>query len=422
MSRILLSALSCVLSGAMAQADTVHELKIGTFADGILTATGAKRLVEKMNGVLANSGQQACSGVSFKIVKGPEKYGANIPKSVAEGNFNQFRNSGYSINVVSQILQCGDYVVTQGQSFGGCTSMRSFPITVVPGDSGRRYLLWLHEIGHSQGLPDRCDDRPNGCRSNIGWVMAGVLDARNLKLSAEECRMLDGDQNFPILIQAENVGESTVDELLAQDWNHAMPVPMLLALDDTETARLREILSGEDRSLWANAVLALGLSGTAEDSALLLNVLNAPILAGAEAQEESEIDFGVIDAKLNVPIALGYLANRTLDGSVVGDLGSLADPTGNMQWFQGFSDAEAEQEYSAALSRNVAVGLALSDMTATNSSNIQSRDLFESNFRGANRNSLLEMDESFVEELDNLSQEVSEQGLANVLQTDNLLE
>ena len=422
MHRTFQTALLCAILGTAGQADTVHELKIGTFADGILTATGAKRIVDKMNGIVLNSGRPECAGVSFKIVKGPEKYGATIPKSVGNGNFSQFRNSGYSINVVSQILECGGHVVASGQSFAGCTNLGSFPVTVVPGDSGLRHVLWLHELGHSQGLNDRCDDRPNGCRSNIGWVMAGVLDTRNVKLGSDECRMLDGEQNFPILVQAEDHGEDTVDALLAQNWHHAMPVLTLLALDDTETARLREILAGEDRTLWANAVLALGLSGNAEDRDLLLAVLNAPIAATGEQAEEGEVDFAVIDAKLNVPIALGYIANRTLSGDVVMALGQLADPSGNMQWFQGFSDPEAEQEYSVALSRNVAVGLALSDMTATNASNIQSRDLFETNFRGANRNSLLNMDEGFVDRLDALSQEVSEQGLAEVLLENNRLE
>jgi hypothetical protein len=400
-------------------AETQHELKIGTFADNILSASSAQRAVDKMNSLVANSGHAECSGVTFKIVLGPQKYGPTIPKSVGGGNFNLFRNSGFSINVVSQVQECGNFVVTRGQSFAGCTSTGSFPVTLIPSNSELRPFLWLHELGHSQGLHDRCDDREDGCRSNIGWVMAGVLDKRNTKLGSDECRRLDGEQNFPILIEGDASIENSVEEILRQDWNHAMPLLAILALGESDKSRLREALSGGDTSLWANAVLALGLVGTEDDAfGVLKVVLEAPILSAGPEAEAGEIDFGVIDAKLNVPIALGYIANRTQSPDVIGQLGSLADPVSNVSLFDGFTDIEATSEYSAALARNVAVGLALSDMTATNPSNLQSRDLFESNFRGANRSVDLNMNEDFVEKLDALSREVSERGLNDVLLED----
>ncbi len=412
--------LACLCAAGMiagsSAAETVHELKIGTFADGILSSTAAKSTVDAMNGLVANSGHAECAGVGFKIVLGPQKYGPNIPKSVGNGNFQQFRGSGFSINLVSQVQECGGFVVARGQSFAGCTDKGSFPVTVIA--SSRRDMrpfLWLHELGHSQGLADRCDDREDGCRSNIGWVMAGVLDKRNVKIGSDECRALDGEQNFPILIEADNALENSVDDILEQDWNHAMPVLSILDLTDADKERLRAALMSDDTSLWANAVLALGLVGTEDDVETITGILDAPILSTDPEAEAGEVDFGVIDAKLNVPIALGYIANRTQSGAVIGRLEELVAPTRNASLFEGFADPDATAEYSAALARNVAVGLALSGITEGSSANLQTRAIFDSNFRGSNRESSLNMDEAFVEQLDGLSVEVSRRGLAEVL-------
>ncbi len=406
------------LLAAPCLADTQHELKIGAFADGIISLSAVKANVDAMNRLVADSGHQECSGVTFKLVLGPQKYGPNIPKFVGNGNFNQFRNSGFSVNVVSQVQECGGFVVARGQSFAGCTNIGSFPVAVIPSNQQMRPLLWLHELGHSQGLSDRCDDRPNGCRSNIGWVMAGVLDRRNVKIGSDECRRLDGEQNFPILVQTDTTIENSVDDILAQDWNHAMPVLNILALDEEDKARLRDVLKGTDTTLWANAVLALGLVGNEEDGAAILSVLDSPILSVDPAAEQGEVDFAVIDAKLNVPIALGYLANRTQSAEAINELAQLVAPVRNTPLFDGFVDQDAANEYAAALARNVAVGLALSDMTATDAANLRSRDVFDSNFRGANRSSSLNMDEAFIGKLDGLSDEVSRRGLTDVLLED----
>ena len=139
--------------------------------------------------------------------------------------------------------------------------------------------------------------------------MAGSLDLRNRRLSADECAAFYGPQQFPIILASNGPADSTdetVEDLLQRDWHHAMPVTEIVSLNNEQVVELRDYVTDAEYPGIANAVLALGLSGEEEDAELIFQTLMYDITSSS-----GDIDFDVIDAKLNVPIALGYLANTT---------------------------------------------------------------------------------------------------------------
>lgn len=338
-------------SASVNQNGRVHRLKIGAFSSATVSSGEAQSIVSTMNSIVRSNGG-TCNKVSFEIVRGPEKFASSLPNFVGDGNWRQFRDSPYSINIVSQILECGPHVVLRGQSFGGCTTVGSFPVTVIPSETSKRPSLWLHELGHSQKLHDRCRD--GTC---IGYVMAGVLDNKNQRMSEDECKAMFAPQRFRIRINEVSASNEMVNisDLLEMDWNHAMPVEQLMSLDEGEIAQVRRYVQSNNSAGLANAVLGLGLVGTSDDAATIFGVLQRAVEAPS-----GKADFGVVDAKLNVPVALGYLANQTGNDDIVSMLEQLRNPIQNGRYFQNLGDVEASFEYGRALARNVAVGSALS--------------------------------------------------------------
>ena len=69
----------------------VHDLKVGVFADGILSSAETRSVTRDMNSMFSeNSG--LCRSVSFRITRGPEKFSEDIPRFVGNGNFRSFEN------------------------------------------------------------------------------------------------------------------------------------------------------------------------------------------------------------------------------------------------------------------------------------------------------------------------------------------
>lgn len=377
----------------------VHTLKIGTFAPGVLSQAEAQAAIAAMNAAMqGNSG--LCPRVRFTLTRGPESSAGALPGFVGGGNWSAFARSPYSINVVSQILECGPHVVVGGQSFGGCTTVGSVPVTVVPSTLQTRPVLWLHELGHSQGLGDRCRDE-----SCAGNVMAGILNASNTRLSGGECQAMFAPQHFRIRITDELHGDPvrTVRQLLELRWNHDMPVEALTALTPAQVDTVRDILRRRPAQGFANAVLALGLTGAAADAPLIRSVLEASAL------RDGSIAFDVVDAKLNVPVALGYLANRTGDSGTIDRLAELRDPRQNTRFFTDLGEDGMTLEYGRALARNVAVGAALSQ-------GAEGRALLAAlTEESRSRQIALGVDDGYLSRLAELSRREAAKGIAEIL-------
>ena len=281
---------------------------------GAISEARVNEILSKMETILLEpGGNPQCADVTFRQTQPPEEYAAGLPNSVVNGSMEELRNSGYSVNIVVQIQYCSGFVAAQGQSFSGCTRRGSRPITLKRTGASKEAYLWLHEIGHSQGLIDRP-------QTEEGWVMRGLLYESNNKVSSEECDAFLGEQNFPIL-EVANDGLA-FEELLKSQWSHEFPYEQIQALNEDEVQRVRDAIVNKDYAAWPNAVLILGLRGNTSDLELFEFVIN----------ERSE-DYDVIDAKVNVPIALGYMAVQNASTEILDLINRFENPRQNVELF-----------------------------------------------------------------------------------------
>ena len=392
-----------------AQNVVTHDLKVGTHSRLALSKNDVASVVGDLNDIMTTAAGE-CLKVGFKLTRGPDVLPASMPRYVGDGNFEKFKASPYSINIVSQILECGGFTNPRGQSFAGCTAVGSFPVTAIASVAQLRSNLWAHELGHSQGLLDRCDDRQNRCKDNIGWVMAGVLDQTNTRISDDECLAFQGKQNFPILIGTETKSEDerSVVSLLESSWNHAMPVTQILEIGSAGRSDVVAYIESKEPFGLANAVLALGLIGTPGDVETLLSVMTYE-----DVNASGSLDFGVVDAKLNVPVALGYLANLNGSPDITRIVGQFISPKTNLRYFPYIDDIETLEEYAKALARNAGVAAAIAG-DEVGAKILSDQELSQS--RGAFD---LGVDEGYSERIGRFSEEVQSKGLISILEDSN---
>lgn len=332
-------------------AQTTHELIVGRAFDNTIRDSDVQSIVTKANKILAGVPHASCRTTKLLKTVGAQTFSDDLPRAItSRQDFNKIRDSGYSVNVVSQILWCGGHVVKQGQSFGGCTTIGNEPVIVTRRSRSIEATIWLHEIGHAQGLSDRCEDRKStGCRKDVGWVMAGFAHRSNSKISEAECSAYAKEQTFPIIVEDglfEDEG-MTID-LLSGEWLHGVPLDAILSATPDQIEQARDIVRSLEGGALPNAILALGLVGEEADAVLFNEVMLLP--AGNQK---------LIDAKLNVPIALGYLFNRFETRSIFGTLTEFRKPFDNFDYLEGIDDFDVRVEYARAISRNALVGISM---------------------------------------------------------------
>ena len=298
--------------------------------------------------------------------------------------------------IVVQIQYCSGFVAAQGQSFSGCTRRGSRPITLKRTGASKEAYLWLHEIGHSQGLIDRP-------QTEEGSVMRGLLYESNNKVSSEECDAFLGEQNFPIL-EVANDGLA-FEELLKSQWSHEFPYEQIQALNEDEVQRVRDAIVNKDYAAWPNAVLILGLRGNTSDLELFEFVIN----------ERSE-DYDVIDAKVNVPIALGYMAVQNASTEILDLINRFENPRQNVELFGDLPSIELEEEYAKATARNAAFGFALARANESPAMKVRSGAFLsmQADQLAAGTYSL-DVGSAFFEDLNALSARAEAGGLESIL-------
>ncbi|WP_146346369.1 hypothetical protein [Falsiphaeobacter marinintestinus] len=405
--RLKAGLFSILLSlAATANSETLHEVKVGLHVGGVVSNGAALAAVDTMNSLLKMTGHVECKDIRFVLERQPEPFSDGLPRAITSAaDFSAFRQSPYSINVVSQVLYCGGHQVAAGASFGGCTTVGAKPVIVTPsGSAGTRALKWLHELGHSQGLRDRCKDRKNSCRDDIGWIMAGILHPDNRKLSIEECFAYAGAQNFPVLEVTDFTSDGLDREFLEMEYIHGLPIAPILEASSEDLAMVREVVAERDAALLPNAVLVLGLIGDPTDQEALLGVLEGP----------SE-DHGARIAKLNAVTALGYLLNRFDDPKTFGALRSFSNPNQNQRYFEGAGSFELAEEFARAMSRSALMGVGMAnpkDEQLAQSTRGFIDDQEQAQLKGAFD---LHIDESFFEELETTRKRVGDSGILGYL-------
>ncbi|HEY5864521.1 MAG TPA: hypothetical protein VI542_03065 [Candidatus Tectomicrobia bacterium] len=119
-------------------------------------------------------GDVACD-VTFARNGGVTTFSATDGSIDSEADFNAVIALSGRVKVVNQITWCGGF----GANIIGCAPRPGTSQVVVRWVTiHQEGILWAHEYGHTQGLPDR---------TTANYVMSGTLSARSTRVSATEC-------------------------------------------------------------------------------------------------------------------------------------------------------------------------------------------------------------------------------------------
>lgn len=386
-----------------------HALTVAVWTRDAATDAEIAALVAQASAIL--TAETGCTGVTLSLAGVTAGFPQGVPSVIdTEADFLKLRRTGASINVVDTINWCD----RAQPNVGGCTRRGTFPIAVVIGASAAvQPVKWVHEIGHSQGLPDRCDDRPSNCASDIGWVMAGVLDTRNTRIGDAECESLGGRRNFPV-IETQSDAPLPLDAFLMQEWRHGIPFAAIRSLTDEQVNAARDFAFSAPGPMSQNALTVIALRGDDADLDRMLDMLRV----GAEAGAPPDRVRAVAAVKRQVPLSLGlYLSHAPSDRGIAA-LRALSNPRGNADFaFTGPDTTfEAAEALSLTMARNALIATAfvnpaLNDPAAL----VEVRDVA----RNANDRGLfdLRVGEDFFPYVEGLAAQVAAEGVEAVLGT-----
>jgi hypothetical protein len=246
----------------------------------------------------------------------------------SETDFNKFKADPPSLKIVGEINWCSGL----GIGIIGCSSTPGPAWTVVRYTPVIEHLLWAHEFGHTTGLIHR--DVPNA-------LMRPTLYESDTEINGDECTHiqagsppvhpnigaagLDGpptsssNEETP---QAAGSAPGTtggppepVSAFVQGGWVEGVPYNLAKLYTDEDVPALSSILGDQSKSsLWRNAVGTLGAIGTSRAKyALMVFLLRDP---------NAELSAAEYIGKSNVPVALGWLVERSLEDKKV-DLAAI---------------------------------------------------------------------------------------------------
>lgn len=253
------------------------------------------------------------------------------------------------VRVVSGIGWCG----REAEGIIGCASIPGTVLVV------RRELpvlegsLWAHEFGHNRGL-DHASERPR--------IMYFAMLGDQRMVTGQECAAFDGPEpavaggapRFPgaATLVAETI-PTDVTAFVAQRWPHGFPTTAATHFSPEEVRQVLPLLQRMDAvGSWENVVLLAGAAGgpgTAED---LIRFLRSAAWDPANP--------AAVQAKLAVPPALGYLANRLNDRAALAFLLEASRPGFWVQIASRATSVERRLGLERALASQTVTGLSLS--------------------------------------------------------------
>lgn len=369
------------------KADTHHQLSVGVHEDVQVDETikvdrqVLEKVLARVNKITQSDfiEDYACSDLVFKL-ESMTIVSNNLPSIIrTQADFDAYQSSPYTVHIVEAIDWCGGS--TPNPQAIGC-ARRGGPLLV------ERYfrplvesVAWVHEFGHTQGLSKDTDGNPHSTRDRA--IMRAGIGERTLGLTQAECNILvkpstiarsevfatklvvaaNGQAVEPTeaLAVAASPSEpglggnevplsADVSDLIGNVYENGVPVDASLSLSDVELNEIRQIVDRQESDYLPNAVIVLGQAGDAADGPRLINLLS------------SEASPATREAKLLVPLALGYLAARTQDLGLVDFLTKHTQPSAAAGFFSG--DAFIKQKYAERFAGAALTGLAFSGARA----------------------------------------------------------
>lgn len=285
----------------------------------------------------------------------------NINLSLTNGAVNNcgeidklFALKNADVHIVSEIHCCG------GPKGGivGCAGLGT-PLIVLPPDRNRtasRAIQWMHEFGHRMGLCHRditASTLMNSCPNS------GRKDISPCERDALEGKGLSGDCQSYCGVQSQCGGQLNQLRILAlvhQNFIEGVPYQANIEYTNNEFSELVHLLNDPRKeALWAKAVTVLGMTGDPAAFDLLRSFLE---------RDTGSISSSAYAAKLDVPIALGYLLKKTENPEILKYLIKGLRPSawsGIIKWQSPPLKNEADRD--AHLATVTMLGLALSGHT-----------------------------------------------------------
>lgn len=336
-------------------------IKLNRLSD--LSDTAISRVIDEMNSIMEST-SIPCA-LTFRV--GSIDRLASIPAKLdSEEQLRKLLQlKENSIAVVEYLNFCDKF----NPAIAGCAGRGSSVVAESQGASSnarirRNALIWLHEIGHSQGLMAQLTPQ-KAHSTQVGALMFPRIDPDNSELSQNECSLMRDDKNLAfvqsdpvervfaaqadsVVSEVDQVGGSQVEKILQSQWD-GIPFAELSALKH-EVDMVRIILLDHSRrDLWANGVLALGVLGDNSDVDFMMWYYS--YLSSAEH------DAAVADAQVNLPIGLGILSASFSSTEGRDFLSKLISP----DVVQGdlVVDGELGDVAASQLSQNAAIGMAI---------------------------------------------------------------
>ena len=295
----------------------VKYIKIAQSKNEHLTNARADRIIKKMNKILTstNFGGDQCNQLKFKR-KGSVSTDDSIPEFInSKAKHDQlFNNSAYSIYVVRGISRCGSL---KQDNIGGC-GLRGKSVIAIdfPNDDQIAAIVWLHEFGHTQRLSHATDGKSHITRKKA--LMRARAAHSHQSITNGECGYLaKSSARFPtesdgasaikvsqVALKSQDKGLEAAElrELLSQVRLGKYPIERLRALSLYQIGLLRSYLFNPDFvTMWPNVVDYLAITGTSSDVELFKSFLVLHTTTTGKTVER---------AKLQIPFAMGVLANR----------------------------------------------------------------------------------------------------------------
>ena len=317
----LLCAVSISLSIGPAPA-AAEQLTFGHYAGFRFTAADAQNRIAEMN-ALAGEGageeptNTPCIGLRYTLGAAPKPYDSKLPTQIyGPDDILAFKDSPFSIHIVSVVGYCNNF----SGRVDACTVGGTILVAKNhANDANVAALIYLHELGHSNGLDNYADSHNPSFRNFMYYLVKAGRKGKQ----RYQCDALRGlrEQLLIAPAQAQELDRPPLEDFVGAIWLHGVPTAAVQQLTEEDLKQVRNWIAQDAYAYWPNSVTILGLRGNNADIELLQKVLNA----------KSEDNF-VKSAKLNVPRALGSFAYRTGNVAAVELLRDMMSPRENIRF------------------------------------------------------------------------------------------
>jgi hypothetical protein len=338
----------------LAQSIVVHHLTVAANSSLFVTDNEVGKIIVEMNRVIAAKSYpwDVSCPVEF------ERQGSVIsdPNLATSGTYDELKASRARYAPSANVLVVLSLKCSTGVDLG-CDDTWNEPI-VSKSSPPYDALVWLHERGHSVGLPHSADApfEDTNAPNNEGYrFMFWRIGASHVGKTVDECSHFE-NSNLPSVTRTAGVAVPAIPsnplsprtqfaqgllpdskvtigvdptlegaarkagltqpalDIVGSPWLERAPVESIRALHPEDIKSIRSLFGESDlpNQFWPQAIQTLGLVGSGDDLRIFQRVLSyslPPVNANSDSEAIQRMR-ALLQTKLAAPEALGILANR----------------------------------------------------------------------------------------------------------------